>query len=283
VTTFLRTGDVYIRRAIGRLRTWFDPPIDSGARPLEIREAVIDGIERRAEPAAAGRRVLPHNYVLVSVLADKDDRAALGAAFDDLDATIRGRLAELRCPVPPGFAVDVHYLKKPKSGWRPTQRFSLDFESRVVSQPSPAPGPAAPGLRVEVIRGASAQATYQFDDTHIRIGRSASPTDHTGRPRHNHIVFMEEGDEHSATVGRAHASIHYDPDKREYRLFDDGSHNGTRIVRRGTVMTVAARNPVGTTVLTDDELQFGTAAVKIAIGTRERTSYPPSESRDSSS
>ena len=268
MTTLLRTGDTYIRRAIGRLRTWFDPPIDADARPLEIREAIIDGVERRAEPAAAGRRVLPHNYVVVNVLAEKEDRAALDATFADLDDAIRARLSELRCPVPPGFAVDVQYLKKPKAGWRPAQRFSLDFESRVVSEPAPKSLPSTPGLHIEVVRGASSQPAYQLEDAVVRIGRSASPTDHTGRPRRNHVVFLEEGDEHSATVGRAHASIHYDHHRREYRLFDDGSHNGTRIIRRGAVLTLAARNPVGTTLLSGDEVQFGTAAVKVTIGVR---------------
>src|SRR5262245_51712247 len=58
-----------LQGAIDRLRAWFDPPLELDARPLEIREAIIDCVERRAEPAAAGRRVLPHNLVSVTVMA----------------------------------------------------------------------------------------------------------------------------------------------------------------------------------------------------------------------
>ena len=61
----------------------------------------------RAEPAAAGRRVLPHNHVMVSVIAeDKDDRAALQPALEDVADAIRARLVEIRCPVPSGFEVE---------------------------------------------------------------------------------------------------------------------------------------------------------------------------------
>jgi pSer/pThr/pTyr-binding forkhead associated (FHA) protein len=92
------------------------------------------------------------------------------------------------------------------------------------------------------------------------------PTDHLGQPRHNQVVFVEEGDEHGATVGRAHASIRWDADRREYRLFDDGSHNGTRIVRAGVTIPVSPRDPVGVTVRSGDEIQFGTAAVRVEVG-----------------
>ena len=212
-----------------------------------------------------GRRVLPHNHVLVTVLAGQDDRASLQASLQDVDEAIRARLGELRCPVPSGFEVDVHYLKKPKPGWRAEQRFAVDFDSRVVTRRPPAREPAPPGLRVRVIRGQATRSSYTLAETDIRIGRSALPLDQTGRPRQNHVVFVEEGDEHSATVGRAHASIRYDAARREYRLFDDGSHNGTRVVRRGTMLSVVARNPVGVTLLSGDEVQFGTAAVTVEI------------------
>jgi hypothetical protein len=265
VTTILRTGNDYVRRAVALLRAWFDPPIDADATPLEIREAVIDEVERRAQPTAAGRRALPYNYIRLRVLASEADRPSMAAALADIDAAMRARLAELRCPVPPGFDVEIQFVSAVDPGWRPEQRYSLDYEARVVAR-APGARATAPGLRVEVIRGTTTQPVYLLDQTKVRIGRSAAPTDHTGRPRQNHIVFAEDGDEHSVTVGRAHATIQYDATRREYRLFDDGSHNGTRIVRQGTVLSVAARNPVGTTILSGDEVQFGTAAVMVQIG-----------------
>ena len=130
---------------------------------------------------------------------------------------------------------------------------------------SDARGRGPPVLRVNVVRGQATQASYTLSELQVRIGRTAASPDHTGRPRHNHVVFVEEGDAYSATVGRAHASIRYDDARREYRVFDDGSHNGTRVVRSGTMINVVARNPVGVTILSGDEVQLGTAAISVEL------------------
>ena len=204
----LRGAEGAARRAVGRLKTWFEPPLDTDARPLEIREAIIDHVEARAEPAAAGRRVLPHNHATATILAaTPEDRAALEPAVADLDEAIRTRLAEVRCPVPNGFELEVTFIKRPKPGWREGQRFAVDYDSRPVTRGAASREPALPVPRVAIIRGKTAEKRYAFTEPHVRIGRTASPTDHMGRPRHKHIVFVEGDDEHSATVGRAHASI----------------------------------------------------------------------------
>ena len=77
--------------------------------------------------------------------------------------------------------------------------------------------------------------------------------------------FVDEHNEHNITVGRAHASIRYESERRQYRLFDDGSHNGTRIVRQGETIDIAPRNPVGVALVSGDEIQFGTAAVSVEL------------------
>ena len=267
MTTILHTWTARVWRVLAHIRSWFEPPLAVDAPPLEIRHAIVERLERHVQPGEAGRRLLPHNHVTVTVLApDRDDRGALRATLADLDRTIRARLAEIRCPVPAGFAVDVQYAKRPKAGWAPGQRFSLDVDSRTVTRAVLPSAPRPPGIRIKVLRGRASQSSYLLTDGSVRIGRTASPMDHLGRPRHNQIAFLEEGDEHSATVGRAHASIHFDAVRREYRLFDDGSHNGTRIARSGTLLRVAPRDPVGVTLLSGDEVQFGTAAVRVEIG-----------------
>jgi hypothetical protein len=266
VTRWILLVQRALQGAIDTVRTWFDPPLELDARPLEIREAIVDCVERRAEPAAAGRRVLPHNLVSVTVVArDKDERASLEATLGDVESAVRSRLAELRCQVPAGFEVEVQYAKKPKANWQPTQRFAVDFGTQAITQRPPAREPSLPPLRIAVQRGHATHPSYLVQEPLVHIGRTAAPTDHLGRPRHNHIAFIEDGDEHSATVGRAHASIRYDAARQEYRLFDDGSHNGTRVIRGGTTLPVATRNPAGLRLLSGDEIQFGTASVTIEI------------------
>ena len=271
----LRQAEQTVRTGVLRLKTWFDPPLAADARPLEIREAIIDDVEQHAEPVGQGRRVLPHNHVSVSVLAgERDDRVRLQAALEDLRDAICARLTEIRCQIPPQFEVQLQLLEQPAESWGPEQRLEIKYESRTVvaaAAAQPVQEEAAvrqepPEIRIEVIRGQTTQPSYAISEATVRIGRTAAPVDNRGRPRRNHVVFLEEGDEHTRTVGRAHASLQYDRDRQEYRLFDDGSHNGTRLIRKGTTVDVLPRDPVGVAVISGDEIEFGTAAIRVEIG-----------------
>lgn len=267
------------RAAAAKLRAWFDPPLDDDARPLEIRNAIVEQVEQLTEPAAAGRRVLPRNRIAVTLLArDKATRDLLQAALADIEVDVRARLAELRCPPPHGFGVDLDYVRKPRPDWIEGQRFSVDLVNaaggKAITSGDGAKGAdgsrgtrptGTPLLRITVRRGDTTEREYIFSEPRVLIGRTAAPVDRAGRPRHNHVVFLDEGSEHNATVGRAHASIQFAPDRHQFRLFDDGSHNGTRIVRHGDTIDIAPHNPVGVALLSGDEIQFGTAAVLVTI------------------
>ena len=113
-----------LRAAMQRVQLWFDPPLDGEAKPLEVREAIIEDIEQRVESAGAGRRVLPYNHVTVAVLAgDKSSRARLQAALAGLHDSVVARLTEIRCVIPDGFVVETRYLTRPPAAWaRPTVR-----------------------------------------------------------------------------------------------------------------------------------------------------------------
>lgn len=266
--------DVAVRAAVQRVQQWFDPPLDRESAPLEVREAIIDDIEGRVEPAGADRRVLPYNRITVTMLAaDKPSRLRLQAALAGLQESIVARLTEIRCAIPAGFAIEIRYIARPPAAWAPHQRLAFTYDQRDGSPrlrsgqtdiPSGAPN-AQGRLQITIERGQATDASYTFGESHIRIGRSARPIDGLGRPRTNHVVFLEEGDDHTRTVGRAHASIRYDVARREYRVFDDGSHNGTRVMRDGAIFEVKPHDPVGVTLRSGDEIQVGTAALRIAI------------------
>ena len=235
---FFTRVDGALRSAVQRVQVWFDPPLDGEAKPLEIREAIIEDIEQRVESAGAGRRVLPYNRVTVTVLAaDKPSRARLQAALAGLQESVAARLSEIRCAIPAGFAVETRYVTRPPAAWAPDQRLAFDYRrargARRLQRPRPRSRRAC-GSRSRAAR--RRMPSYTFAESHVRIGRSAQPIDGRGRPRTNHVVFLEDGDDHSRTVGRAHASIRYDSARREYRVFDDGSHNGTRVMRDGALV-----------------------------------------------
>jgi hypothetical protein len=254
-----------VRSTVQRVQVWFDPPLDSEARPLELREAILDDIEQRVESAGAGRRVLPYNHVTVAVVAaDKPSRARLQAALDGLQESVVTRLSEIRCAIPAGFVVETRYLTRPPAAWAPRQQLAFHYDRRDAPE-VPIAATKAPALHITIARGQATHASYSFNESHIRIGRGAQPVDGRGRPRANHVVFLEDGDADSRTVGRAHASIRYDAARREYRVFDDGSHNGTRVMRDGALFDVMPHDPVGITLRSGDEIQVGTAALRIQL------------------
>jgi hypothetical protein len=246
---------------VDRLRSWFNPPLGADARPLEVREAILERIEARVEPAGDGRRVLPFDRIWVAVIApDRETRTALEAVLGDLEQAVASRLVEIKCQRPGGFRVQVEYLKRPRPGWAGDQRIDVQFD-----RSSAAASSATPVLHATVVRGTASQASYKFTERQILIGRTSDPVDHRGRTRHNQVAFIDEGDSVSRTVGRAHASIRYELSRGEYRLFDDGSHNGTQVVRDGVVMEVTPRDPIGVVLMPGDEIRFGTAAIRIRM------------------
>jgi hypothetical protein len=140
----------------------------------------------------------------------------------------------------------------------------VDFDDRGTTTADAAQ--AQPMLCLTIVRGRTSEPGYRFTAPRVLIGRTSDPVDIDGHIRHNHIAFLEaEGDAHAGSVGRAHASIRYDPVRRSYQLFDDGSRNGTRVVRDGTPFTVVRSDPVGVTLQPGDEVQFGTAAVRVDL------------------
>lgn len=262
---WIRRVERAVKGAAHTTRIWFEPPLASDAEPLEIREAIIEDVVQHVEPVDGGRRLLPFNLVSVVVLApDKMERARLEGALGALRDGVRKRLAEIECPLPPGFNIDVRYIRQPRVEWAPEQRLAIDYDARVPAQAS-AVASTPPGLTITVVRGEATSASYRLDAPHLNIGRTPKPVDARGRPRLNHIAFVEGADEHSRTVGRAHASIRWDPERGEYRVFDDGSHNGTRVVRGGATIDVVARDPAGVTLRSGDEIEFGTAAVRVEL------------------
>ena len=263
---FLRRMEGAVRGAAETTKALFDPPLTPDAEPLEIREAIIDDVEQHVEPIDSGRRVLPFNRVSVIILAtQKTDRARLEATLADIREGVRTRLNEIQCALPPGFEIEVRYIKQARPEWTPDQRIAIDYDARHQPEPATAAPGELPSLEITVIRGQATEPSYTVSAPRVCIGRTPKPVDGRGRPRLNHVVFVEGADEHSRTVGRAHASIHYDPDRGEYRLFDDGSHNGTRVIRNGAQIDVIPRDPTGVMLRSGDEIEFGTAAVRVSI------------------
>jgi hypothetical protein len=122
-------------------------------------------------------------------------------------------------------------------------------------------------LELRVEHGAAEQPLYAFTAFPVAIGRGANVRDARHQLiRSNHVVFVEGGGEANGTVSRRHARIEHDRTTPGLRLHDDGSAQGTSVVRRGRGFAVPA-GARGMRLESGDEIVLGRArlAVEIAI------------------
>jgi len=242
-----------------RVRTFFDTPLGPDATPLEIAQAVLDEVERHVQPVGRGRRVFPWAALTIRVVAPEASRAAMSAVCEDLGARVLERLAEVRCEVPRALDVQVEYVAAAPASWTAGQVFDIAYAAGT------APASAHPVLHITVLEGTAAEASSTFAEATVSIGRSAGPTDDHGRLRRNRVAFLDIADAVNQTVGRAHARLRRDPVTLEYRVFDEGSRNGTSILRDGDVIPVHRRDPRGVRVRSGDEIHLGRAVLLISI------------------
>lgn len=250
-------------RVHATVKRFFEAPIGPDARPLEIREAMLEDIERQVTPVGGGRRVFPFARLVARVVAPAGTRGSLEATFNDFDARVRTRLAELRCDAAPGLDVRVMVLKKTPAEWETGRLFAMEY--RAAPEPAAAGAPPRPVLHVTVLAGAASQPVYTVEAPTVLVGRGADPVDRSGQVRRNQVAFDDPGDDLAETVGRAHARFTWDAAAGEYRVYDEGSSNGTHVIRGGVTLTVPPRDPRGVRVRTGDEIQFGRARVRIKV------------------
>lgn len=269
---FLDQSRQMLQSIAAKVGNAINPPLSADARPLDIHHAVLEAIEARVQPVGGGRRRLPDALVRVKVFAkDAAEERTLHAVLDGLRDKAVARLREMHCDIPAGFRVEIACLRRRPSSWAADQPMALEFEdltpdpvSRALASGAAAPS-AQPALVLTILRGRANAPSYTLCATSIRVGRSETPIDDRGHARFNHVAFMEEDDAHSRTVGRGHCEIRYDAASGGYRIFDERSANGTRIIREGRVIDVPPQDPFGVAICDGDVLEFGTAAARATL------------------
>jgi hypothetical protein len=247
-----------------RVRRFFDAPLGPDARPLEIREALLDAIEGEVTPLGGGRRVLPWAGLAARIVAPAGTRAACEATFRDFDARLRARLAEIRCEAPAALEARVEVLESAPADWDTGRLFAIDYDP--LPDPAAPPTAAPPALTITILAGTATQPAFATTVDTVLVGRGVEPVDSDGRVRRNHVAFLDDAGDVADTVGRAHARFAWDEGSGAWRLFDEGSSNGTHVIRNGTTVPVPRRDPRGVRVRTGDEIQFGRARVRIEVG-----------------
>lgn len=248
-----------------RVRKLFDSPLDESATPLDIAQAVLDDVERHVQPVGRGRRAFPYTHLAVRVRQAAPDPVPLETAFDGFGSRIQDRLRELRCEMPRTIGVEVICLNETPAGWPSDRLFAIDYTKQPVDQRAAPVAASTPVLQVTVLKGSSEAESYALEEAVISIGRSAEAIDEAGRVRRNDIAFLDAVDGVTETVGRAHAQLRFDAEAGVYRLFDQGSSNGTSILRNGRTIAIPPHDPRGVGVRSGDEIRLGRAALRVVI------------------
>lgn len=234
---------------------------------FEIASSIVEEIAAHVEPAGAGARVFPYNRVAVRLVVPRGKLQAARAVLDHgpgLDARLRRRLEEAGCKPP----IDVRVTVRIAEGAPPHGReFELELAGRPAAAPAPAEGAAVrPRVRLAVLTGDAGERTRLYAFERIQVGRLPSVTDHRRRTvRLNDLAFAEGDDPVNATVSRAHAHIEWVQVENGFRLFDDGSAQGTRIERDRRVVDVPRRSAHGVLLRSGDVLCFGRARVRFTV------------------
>ena len=230
-------------------------PADSDELLL-VHRAILESIESRVQTVARGRRVFPYGHVTVTLVsADPDRRALYQTAFGEggrLESDVQEALDSAECEAPRGFGVEV------KTSDTGEKSFTIEYS---VEASKRAAGPTRGAGRLIVVKGKTLQGEYTLEKALTNLGRMAELTDTEHRVvRRNDVVFEEGGDEPNATVSRRHAHIRLDAG--DYRICDDGSEFGTRVLRDGRAIEVPAGNRRGERLRAGDEIFLGRACLR---------------------
>jgi hypothetical protein len=243
---------------------------DGAREPLEVVHAIVDAVQREVQSGDRGSRAFPFNTVAVSIAAPSHHQRAKLEAVVNGSVTLHDRIVErLRAAgcTAADLEVSVHYVPRGQKQWTDAQ-FTVGFSrvDRVPIQPPKAPTEPPPArLDMTIVQGTAEHRTYAFSARRIDLGRGSDVRDSRhALIRTNDVVFADGSDQINRSVSRRHAHIEHDPRSGEFRVHDDGSVQGTKIVRRGKALPVpfAAR---GVRLQTGDEIVLGEARVRIKL------------------
>ena len=156
-------------------------------------------------------------------------------------------------------------MRPATGGARPTCTSSSIAWTTPVPEPLPeaAPPPAPveeppPAVEIEIAAGEAEQPSYSFQFVRIDLGRCTQVRDRRNHlVRTNHVAFADTDDAINRTVSRRHAHLEYSAAERAFRVYDDGSEQGTAVSRGGRTIAVppGAR---GVRLQPGDEILLGT-------------------------
>jgi len=230
----------------------------SQAEPLEIREAILDQIEETMiEPVADGRRRLLNRIQITLTSPDPSRRSRLRRALNTqggLKKMIVSRCVGQGVEVPASLTVEI------EEGAASDTQSPCEYQAKGWTEEVVSPEPQLVVARLTML---TTGETIQIHQNVFRIGREKQPKDRSGRPKpENHLYFGEA----ETSVSRQHAQICFEQTTRDFRLWDIGSTQGTKLLREGMEIEVpkSSRAP-GVRMRSGDLIYFGKVGVRFEI------------------
>ena len=253
-----------------RLSRMLDRKLRDPAAPLDVLELIpliLEHVQEHVLPTGDGRRVFPYDRVTVQVCVPSKRAAAARVLLEHspgLAERIHALLDELGSVSPAKLVVEAKIVEGEKPADWGDLPFRIEYRERKTKKERPgARGESKPRVRLLITAGSAGARSQEFQLDRINIGRMPRVENPSrGAVRHNQLVFADDRSEVNATVSRAHAHIEHDGEAEVYLLFDDGSAQGTRVLRGGRVLAVPRQGSRGLRIEHGDELELGAARVK---------------------
>lgn len=246
----------------------------TGARePIELSHAIVDAVEREIQPGGRGTRVFPFNTIEISIVAPSDRARARLEAIVNGEVSLRDRIDDrlraARCG-PADLEVGVTYVPQAEEQWTDPE-FAIAFSKVARETVDGQPSEGLPvRLEMTVVQGTAERWSYAFACSRIDLGRGSEVRDtRHGLIRTNHVAFLDGPADGNRSTSRQHSHIAYDPGSGQFRVHDDGSVHGTRIVRNGKTLPV----PFGTRgvrLQSGDDIVLGEARVRVKFDSANR-------------
>ncbi len=236
--------------------------------PVEWLAPILDEIEQRVVPSGRGR-AFPYEGILLELRVGpaslESARAVFGAR--GFEERVRERLRQVRCEIPAALRVRVRVRTRQAEDESP---YAIGFRRPAGEKRTDASGQraeaAAPPVKIMVVEGQCRRRIHELTLERINLGRLDSVEARgLARLRRNQVAFLDRDDPVNATVSRAHAHIEYFAGDG-FRVFDDGSAQGTRILRDGRSIAVARGAVRGVRLRHGDEIELGMARVVFLQG-----------------
>jgi hypothetical protein len=256
-----------IERTIGRKIEGLTRRKAAPREAMQIAEDVLDAVPLEMVPTAGETPTFPYGKVTVTLAVPEGKAVAARAVLEhapDLRTRLHDRLLAARCAPEhlPEVALDVVEGPPPES-WG-GRDFALAYAPRKKARGAAVTEPAGPPhIRLQVLEGTTGERrTHALRLRTIRLGRTGSVGVGSRRTRRaNDVAFDEEGPV-NASVSRAHAHLDWSDAEGAYRLHDDGSTQGTRVLREGRSLEVPGAGGRGLALKSGDVLVLGRARVR---------------------